>query len=214
MASSKRDKLTQVARRQMESSSSTRSPDEGLPPSLQSNPPSEKTAPSSQSSRQSIYNVSNDILLEEHIEDPTENTSRLDFLKIFVGIIAILGIGYGSVRLISFLKDPNYILTVSNEYTEGASKKPSSSSSRAISSNQPVYIRFQWAKGRLKTDYIRIEVYKISGKKKIEEAVIGRRKPKTANYIYFMGPLDKGNYHLRVLNRKSKLLSNKKFKVQ
>jgi hypothetical protein len=46
-----------------------------------------------------------------------------------------------------------------------------------------------------------------------EEAVLGRRIPKTVNYIYFAGQIDPGTYMVKVLDRERKLILERKIEI-
>lgn len=166
-------------------------------------------------SRDSIYNVSSDIRLEDYTEKSSEGQTRSSRFKIF-GFIALFVILFYTVyRFFSYINAPEYKLAIANEYIDDDNIANMAKVDKIdVSANKPVYIRFDWGStGELQTDYLRVGIYKLSSEGRQEEASLGRRKPLTANYIYFMGPLDAGQYLLEVTDRKGKILKTKNFKV-
>ena len=164
-------------------------------------------------SRDSIYNVNSDIRLEDYTSQQRRNNPNPTF-KIFFICTLLFIILYYIYKFFAYLGAPDYKLGIANEYIDEKNiQRISKHSEININSKKPVYIRFQWEKN-IDTDYIRIQIFKImeSGEKR-EETVMGRKKPKISNYIYFMGPLDMGKYELEVMDRDDNILKSKIFQV-
>ncbi len=176
-----------------------------------SRPSSSRSMPKS---RDSIYNVSSDIRLEDYTEGGGGGggSGRLGMIARIGGLIVlVLLLWWGGSALVGYLTAPTYRLAIANEYIDDANAQSFADRDPIlVSSGAPVYVRFDWEEGELATDYLKIEIVRTGGG---EEAVMGRRTPTTVNYIYFMGPLDPGNYELRVLDREENVLSNREFRV-
>lgn len=164
-------------------------------------------------SRDSIYNVSSDIRLEDYTEGGGGGGSgRLGMIARIGGlVVVVLLLWWGGSALITYFTAPTYRLAIANEYIDDTNAQGFADRDPiVVSSGAPVYVRFDWEEGELATDYLKIEIVRTGGG---EEAVMGRRTPTTVNYIYFMGPLDPGNYELRVLDREENVLDNRSFRV-
>ena len=167
-------------------------------------------------SRDSIYNVSSDIQLEDYTEKSSEAQAHPSRVKFFGSLALIVVLFYSIYRFFAYINAPEYKLAIANEYIDDGNIANIAKVDKVnVSANKPVYIRFDWgAAGELQTDYLRIAIYKLVSDSKQEEASLGRRKPVTANYIYFMGPLEAGQYLLEVSDRKGDILKTKNFEVR
>ena len=167
--------------------------------------------------RDSIYNVSSNIHLEDYNEKSsggqTRGSSRVKFWG-FVALFVVLS--YSIYRFFAYINAPEYKLAIANLYINDSNVTNLAKIEKvSVSADKPVYIRFDWGStGELQTDYVRIGIYKLNSDGKQEEAVLGRRKPVSADYIYFMGPLEAGQYILEVSDRKGNILKTKNFKVR
>ncbi len=167
------------------------------------------------SSRDSIYNVSSNMRLEDYVEETQGTQSKKEFIKGIGIVVTVFFLFYLIYSLIAYTSVPDYSLAVANEYiVEDRMKELDQKTNLIVQSSLPVYIRFAWEDGKLETDYLRIAIYRQTKEGKKEEASLGRRKPLTANYVYFMGPLETGQYELQVLDRKGKQLQSKEFQVR
>ncbi len=161
-----------------------------------------------------IYNVNSDVRLEDYIEKGNSSSMLRLIPKTLLIILASLALVYGSYRCYTFLYAPHYKLAIANEYIDEAKLAELAGNSEIqVSASQPVYIRFQWEDTKLDTDYLRIQIYKLTGDSRKEEAVLGRKKPQSVNYIYFMGPLEVGKYSLEIVDHKGEVLQSKEFEV-
>ena len=164
--------------------------------------------------RDSIYNVSSDIRLEDYTEADRQKSNSSLFKM--VGIAAVLLIlGLAIWQAATWLMAPSYKLAISNqEITAGNIDQFSQGNIATLSATAPVHIRFQWEPGELKTDYLKILVERDEAGALTEEAVLGRRPPRTASYIYFMGPLDSGRYRIQVLDASGSVLADRDLELQ
>ncbi len=167
--------------------------------------------------RDSVYNVSTDIRLEDYTGHTSAGGTKRSsgVMKTIIFLAIVSGLFYAIYRLFAFIGAPDYKLAIANQYIDDANIIALSAVTEAsISASDPVYIRFQWPSGELSTDYLQIKIYKVdtNGRRR-EEANIGRRKPTTANYVYFMGPLEVGKYALEVMDREGDVLKHKVFMV-
>lgn len=164
--------------------------------------------------RDSVYNVSSDIRLEDYTDDNGGGGGRTG------SIIKFGGIGLGAFLVIFVLYKlifgPSYLLAVSSsEIEEGMMKSIASVDKVVVSPGAPVYIRFQWEEGGLKTDYLKVKIDKKADGKDEEEVLLGRKTPTTAHYIYYMvEPLDPGKYHVQVITKDGDTLQEKEFAVE
>ncbi|MEQ9362876.1 MAG: hypothetical protein RIF32_01455 [Leptospirales bacterium] len=165
--------------------------------------------------RDSIYNVSSDIRLEDYTEGNggSGGGGRMGTIAKIGGVIVLLAVlGWGGQQLMFWLDAPSYRITVANELIdESNATSLAESPALVLSSSAPVHIRFDWEEGDLTTDFLRIEILHAAGGQ--VEAAQERRPPLTANYVYFMGPLDPGSYRIRVLDREQVLLVERDFRV-
>ena len=173
--------------------------------------------------RDSIYNVSSDIRLEDYTEGGGSGSGgggggrsgALATAAKIGGVLLILGmLAWGGQQLMLWIDAPDYRITVANEMIDAASTVAASDGAAVatvLSSAAPVHIRFDWAAGDLTTDFLRIEILQAASGQ--VEAAQERRPPVTANYVYFLGPLDPGAYRIRVLDRDRDLLIERDFRV-
>ncbi len=164
--------------------------------------------------RESIYNVSSDIRLEDYTEADRQKSNNSMF-KV-AGVVAVLIIiGFVIWQAATWLMAPAYQLAISNqEITAANIEQLATGPVSRLSATAPVHIRFQWEPGELQTDYLKIMVEREEGSAFIEEAVLGRRPPRTASYIYFMGPLDSGKYRIQVLDASGSVLADRDLELQ
>ncbi len=165
--------------------------------------------------RDSIYNVSSDIRLEDYTEGSSGSGGggRMGTIAKIGGVLLLLGLlGWGGQQFLLWLDAPVYRVTVANELIDDTNAASlAAAPAIVLSSSAPVHIRFDWEEGDLATDFLRIEILHAAGGQ--VEAAQERRPPLTANYVYFMGPLDPGSYRIRVLDRESSLLVERDFRV-
>ena len=165
--------------------------------------------------RDSVYNVSSDIRLEDYAtQNGNNNNFTPNMIKLAIIALLISALGYMGYRAVHSFVKPTFHLAIANEYISDTNLVDLASMENvAVKATKPVYIRFQWEE--LKSDYIRIQIYtQIANGKRKEEAVLGRQRPKTVNYIYFMGPLEKGNYFIEIVDREDEILISKSFEVK
>ena len=167
-------------------------------------------------SENSAYNAVNEKKAEEGQRVPREQLSKASKVKFFGCIAFLLSLCYAMYYLFSSLNAPEYKLAIANEYIDKNNMKEIEKiASLKLKASKPVYIRFDWSSvEELKTDYLRIGIYSLDSGKREEEASLGRRRPRSAKYIYFMGPLEAGNYLLEVSDREGKILKEKEFEVR
>ncbi len=166
---------------------------------------------------ETIYNVNSELQLEDYDKEKIDNGRILVYIKkIFIGFCILLCIYLLYFFSTSFLL-PVYKLGIASEYIDNKNIDfYFSRKNQVLEETKPVHVRFEW-NWALKASYLKIIVYKIkkdSKSFKEEEAIMGRRKPTTSNYIYFMGPLATGNYSIEVHNEKERILAHKEFQVR
>lgn len=163
-------------------------------------------------SRDSIYNVSSDIRLEDYTE-PGGGGNGGKVARIASGAILVAILAAGVYFLSGWIFAPRYTLAISNQtITEANVASVADIDEVNLSSRDPVHIRFDWEAGKLETDYLKIKIDRVETGED-EEAVLGRRPPKTANYIYFYGILDPGKFKVKVLDAGGDVLEEKAFQV-
>lgn len=164
--------------------------------------------------RESIYNVSSDVRLEDYTEaDRQKSNSSLFKMAGVVAVLLIIGLAVWQAA--TWLMAPTYQLAVANqEITSANIEQFSAGPAAKLSATSPVHIRFQWEPGELETDYLKILVERDEAGNFMEEAVLGRRPPRTASYIYFMGPLDSGKYRIQVLDASGSVLADRDLELQ
>ena len=165
-------------------------------------------------SRESIYNVSSDMRLEDYTEVSSGGGFGLKG-KVIAGLLALgllIWLGYAALGL---LFAPSYTLSISaGLITEENAVRFSRTEVVAPSPGGAVHIRFQWNEGELPADLLRITAEKKIGDKYMETASKSRRPPVTANYMYFINVLEPGRYRVQVRTRDGKLLKEKSFQVR
>ncbi|MBX7057218.1 MAG: hypothetical protein K1X75_04085 [Leptospirales bacterium] len=166
-------------------------------------------------SRESIYNVSSDIRLDDYTEAGGGGGSRFGGILRFGGGAAGLAVLIYLVYLLwGWITGPDYQLAIANELIDPAQMEQLDDEKHpVVSSGNPVYIRFDWGESALESDYLKIDIFR-GGPDGEMEAELGRRPPVSAHYIYFMGPLDAGEYAIRVTNREGDTLREKTFTVR
>jgi hypothetical protein len=172
---------------------------------------------SSEKKRESVYNISGDIRLEDYID-----AKEQDSFWRRPGFYRTLGFSAAALLLLSLLWlffswifGPNYKLGIAAvELTEDNIEKYEDTDSLMLGPGRPLHIRFQWEADDLDTDYLKIVISKKMKGDYETEAELGRRPPQTANYIYFYGPLDPGEYRVQVLNRDGDILKKKDITVR
>lgn len=191
------------------------------PKTSQTGPSNSRSKKSMPKTRDSIYNVSSDIRLEDYTEGGGSGSGgggrsgALTTVAKIGGVLLILAmLAWGGQQLMLWINAPDYRITVANEMIDAAgtvAAQDSGAAATVLSSAAPVHIRFDWAAGDLTTDFLRIEILN-AGSGQVEAAQ-ERRPPVTANYVYFLGPLDPGTYRIRVLDRDQELLIERDFRV-
>ncbi|MCB1321365.1 MAG: hypothetical protein KDK34_13990 [Leptospiraceae bacterium] len=165
--------------------------------------------------RDSIYNVSSDIRLEDYTDDTPRGRGLNVFARFAGGLILLAILAYLIWMGVGYFFQPEYKLVISNQYIdEGNFAALAETEATTFSSMEPVYIRFQWEEGQMQSDYLKIRIDNMSSGAPIEEAVLGKRVPIRVNYIYFMGMLDAGNYHIEVTDREERVLMQREFMVR
>lgn len=162
--------------------------------------------------RDSVYNVSSDIRLEDYTDSSSEGGGGIGAaLRIGAGVVLLLFLLYGLYILGGMLFAPSYTLAVSSTPVTPENALQFAEAERvSTAAGQPVYIHFQWEEGELTTDYVKIQVDRINpGGGEIEEAILARRPPITANYIQFAGPLEVGKYRITVTDRNGRRLADR-----
>lgn len=163
------------------------------------------------SKRDSIYNVSADLRLEDYTED-NQKKEYGPFLRNLLIFLLILLLIAGIWKLALWLFAPKYYLSIApSEITEENYKDFLDDKQFFLSSQQMIHIRFTWIEKI--SNYYTIQILKNIGQNWQEEAVLGRRIPNTANYIYFAGPLDPGTYKVKVFDEKRKLLKEREIEI-
>lgn len=166
----------------------------------------------SMSKRDSIYNVSADLRLEDYTED-VQRKEFGPFLKNALILLLILLLIAGLWKLALWLFAPKYYLSIATtEINEGNYKEFLDQKQFSLDPQQMIHIRFTWVEKV--SNYFTIQILKNSGQTWIEEAILGRRIPNTANYIYFAGPLDQGSYKVKVFDENKKLLVERDIEIQ
>ncbi len=161
--------------------------------------------------RDSIYNVSADLRLEDYVED-NQRKDYTPILKNILIFLLVLLLIAGIWKLAVYLFSPRYFLSISNtEITEENYKDFLDNNVITLYPGQLLHIRFTYLEK--KSDYYTIQVLRMEGNSLSEEAVLGRRIPKTVNYIYFAGQIDPGTYMVKVLDRERKLILERKIEI-
>jgi len=172
---------------------------------------------SSAKKRESVYNITGDIRLEDYIDSREENPfwkkqgfyRTLGFAALSLMLLTVLWLFF------AWLFGPSYKLGIAAvELTEDNIEDYEDTESLMLGPGRPIHIRFQWEADELDTDYLKIMIGKKGSGDYEAEAELGRRPPQTANYIYFYGPLDPGEYRVEVLNREGDVLKEKEIKVR
>ena len=160
--------------------------------------------------RDSIYNVSADLRLEDYVEDQKKDyTPIIKNILIFLLILLLIA---GIWKLAVYLFAPKYFLSISNtEITDENYKDFLGNDVITLYPGQLLHIRFTYLEK--KSDYYTIQVLRMEGNSLSEEAILGRKIPKTVNYIYFAGQIDPGTYMVKVLDRERKLILERKIEI-
>lgn len=200
-------------------------PKRGAAPGYAEGPARPKSNRSMPKTRDSIYNVSSDIRLEDYTEGGGSGSGgggrsgALATVAKIGGILLILGmLAWGGQQLMLWIDAPEYSITVANDMIDTASVAATTATgsgaaetAAVLSSAAPVHLRFDWAPGDLTTDFLRMEVV-LAGSREVVVAK-ERRPPVTANYMYILGSLEPGSYMVRVLDRQQDLLIERSFRV-
>jgi hypothetical protein len=161
--------------------------------------------------RDSIYNVSADLRLEDYVED-NQRKDYTPILKNILIFLLVLLLIAGIWKLAVYLFAPRYFLSISNtEITDENYKDFLDNNVITLYPGQLLHIRFTYLEK--KSDYYTIQVLRMEGNSLSEEAVLGRRIPKTVNYIYFAGQIDPGTYMVKVLDIERKLILERKIEI-
>lgn len=168
------------------------------------------------SRRDSIYNISSDIRLEDYTDGGSGSSGGGigGKARIIAGIALVGLLGTGIYYFAGWIFGPSYVLAVAQEDLTAENVEEISKRDAVLSAGEPVHIRFQWEEEQLKATYLRIKVDRVEGGSAEEEAILGQKPPRTATYIYFKGPLDPGDYHVEVQDESGSILSDKEFKIR
>lgn len=163
--------------------------------------------------RDSIYNVSTDIRLEDYTEDNDSGKNYAGIARFIGGLLLIILIAWGVYNFSGILFGPTYQVAITNEeVNEEAVAALNDQTDVVLSAARPVFIRFQWEAGGLKADYIRIRI--ISTQNNMEIAEMGRMVPVSVNYILFAGPLESGKYLIIIEDRSGAELVTREFMLR
>lgn len=169
------------------------------------------------SRRDSIYNISSDIRLEDYTDGGSGSSSGGGIggkARIIAGVALVGLLGTGIYYFAGWIFGPSYVLAVAQEDISAENAEEISKRDAALMAGEPIHIRFQWEEEGLKATYLRIKVDRVEGSAAEEQAVLGQKPPRTANYIYFKGPLDPGDYHVEVQDESGSVLRDKDFKIR
>lgn len=169
------------------------------------------------SRRDSIYNISSDIRLEDYTDGGSGSSSGGGIggkARIIAGVALVGLLGTGIYYFAGWIFGPSYVLAVAQEDINAENAEEISKRDASLIAGEPVHIRFQWEEEGLKATYLRIKVDRVEGTSAEEQAVLGQKPPRTANYIYFRGPLDPGDYHVEVQDESGSVLRDKDFKIR
>jgi len=160
--------------------------------------------------RDSVYNVSSDIKLEDYTDNGNSSGGAGKIIRIISGLVLLLVVVWVLYFIWGTIFGPSYMLAIAGErITPDTAEKWLDQESVSPGAAGEIYIHFQWGKDDLKSDYVRINVYRVAGDGEVEEAILGRRPPSTANYIQFAGPLDAGPYHVFVTDREGNVFTER-----
>ena len=168
------------------------------------------------SEKSSIYNVSSDIRLEDYTEKSPAIARGFSLTKSLLICLFVIFVIYNIYRFFTFIGASEYKLAIANNYIDNNNMSMlSDKKSVTLIPNKPIYIRFEWEDGSLKTDYLHARVDRLNANGEREEAALfGRSKPRTANYIFFAGHLEAGEYSIKITNKDGETLKTKQFTIQ
>lgn len=164
--------------------------------------------------RDSVYNVSSDIRLEDYTDAPSGNGGRIG--RIVAAVVLALLLLWGVSKVWGWIFAPGYTLAIAGtEITETNMQSFAKTDVVSFGAGQPmVHIRFQWKEGELATDLVRIRADQVMGSSYSEVTSLSRRVPITVNYVYFASQLEPGRYRIQVSDREGKVLRERTFRVQ
>jgi hypothetical protein len=163
-------------------------------------------------SRDSVYNVSSDIRLEDYADSAAGGSGggAGGIIRLVSGVVLALVVVWVLYFAWGALFGPSYILAISgNRISPEAAEEFEDQESVAPGADGEIYIHFQWRDEAPPADYIKINVFRKTTDAETEEAVLGRRPPSTAPYIQFAGPLDSGKYHVFVTDREGNVFKER-----
>jgi len=167
------------------------------------------------SRRDSIYNISSDIRLEDYTDGGSTSGGGIGGkARIIAGALLFVLLGLGIYYLAGWILGPRYHLAVASQDITAENIEELEGREPSLSAGTDVHIRFQWPEEKLKATYIKVKVDRVDGGSKEEQAVLGQKPPRTANYVYFKGPLDPGVYHVEVMDESGSVMKDKEFKVR
>lgn len=167
------------------------------------------------SRRDSIYNISSDIRLEDYTDGGgTSGGGAGGKARLIAGGLLVVVLGFGVYYAGGWLFGPKYMLAVSSQEITAENVEDLAGEEPSLSAGHDVHIRFQWPEEKLKATYIKVKVDRVDGGQAEEQAILGQKPPRTANYVYFKGPLDPGQYHVEVLDESGTTLKDKEFRVR
>ena len=164
--------------------------------------------------RDSVYNVSSDIRLEDYTESESGGGGRIG--RIVAAVFLVLLLGWGVSKAWGWIFAPGYQLAIAGqEITDENMKTYLKGDTISASPGRPmVHIRFQWDEGELKTDLLRIRADQEQSGAFSEIATLSRKVPVTVNYVYFANILEPGKYRVQVTNKEGKVLRERTIRVQ
>ncbi len=168
------------------------------------------------SRRDSIYTISSDIRLEDYTDGGSSSGGGglAGKARLIAGAVLFVLLGLGVYYLGGWIFGPRYHLAVASEEITAENIEALEGKDPSLSAGSDVHIRFQWPEEKLKATYIKVKVDRVEGGNTEEQAVLGQKPPRTANYVYFKGPLDPGNYHVQVMDESGSVMKDKEFKVR
>ena len=166
--------------------------------------------------RDSIYNVSSDIRLEDYTESNEGKGGAMGtILKLIAGLLILALLYWGATSFMGIFFAPNYQLAVSSSPIQASNiEQYVVDTPVAPGAGNPVYIMFRWGEGDLTATYVDIKVESDANGTFQKVVNKGRTPPRTANYIYLTTLLAPGKYRLQVSDQDGTLLKERSIVVE
>ncbi len=165
--------------------------------------------------RESIYNVSSDIRLEDYTDSQSEGGGFGGIAKIGAGLLILLLLAWGVQSLVGMFFAPEYVLAISSSpITDAGVAQASQATTVSPGHGGSVFVRFQWNEGELQTDLVRITAEKRIGGTFREVASKSRTLPETVTYIYFQNSFTPGQYRIQVTARNGDKLAEREIFIR